>query len=35
MLSSSHWTEHKVPMEELERTKGAEEAYNPIGGTTI
>jgi hypothetical protein len=38
MLSANHWTEHKVPLPHggaRERTEGAEEVFNSIGGTKV
>jgi ribulose kinase len=36
MLTVIYWMEHRAPNGEAkESTQGAEEVYNPIGGTTI
>jgi hypothetical protein len=36
MLTAIHWTEHRVSNEGArERSKGVEEVYSSIGGTTI
>ena len=36
MLTTIHWTEHRIPNEGArESTQGAEGVYSPIGGTIL